>query len=230
MNQEAQPLAAKAHLPSVGNLLTDAKALVVTRLNFFLTLTLLPAILFVAIAFLGGAEPKPSPLVALLGIVSWVLYLIVNITIIKGMANPTLTNWSEALKAGAPRFFSFIWAGVLMALISFLGFMLLVIPGIYWVILYSLYPYALLIEDKRGWSALKRSRELVKGYWWAVLGRLLAFSLVIWTIMLVVSFVGGLLNNFIAAQTLVYVVSALVMPFGIAYSYLIYKSLGKIKG
>jgi serine/threonine protein kinase len=55
-----------------------------------------------------------------------------------------------------------IWTGIIAGVISTLGLILLVIPGIILFINYSLYAPVVMMEHLKGWAALKRSRALVK--------------------------------------------------------------------
>jgi len=56
------------------------------------------------------------------------------------------------------------WPALLVAILRFLlvvaGFILLVVPGVIWASRYSLAVQAVLLEDKRGLAAFRRSREL----------------------------------------------------------------------
>lgn len=65
----------------------------------------------------------------------------------------------------------------LQSLLVFLG-SLLIVPGIYLAVAFSMTPAAVMLEDCVGWAALRRSRGLVHGYWFKTFG-LLLFSLLI---------------------------------------------------
>ncbi|HZA39384.1 MAG TPA: hypothetical protein VFA00_02030 [Actinomycetota bacterium] len=98
----------------------------------------------------------------------------------------------RSLSFAGRRFFSFLWVSILVIIVIGIGFLLLVVPGIYLMVALSVTVPALLLEDVRGGKALSRSRELVKGRWWPALGTLL---LGIVLIPAVVSFVIDLLFN-----------------------------------
>jgi len=57
-----------------------------------------------------------------------------------------------------------------MMLVIIGGFILLIVPGIIIAVLLSFSGTAFMLEDKRGPSALSRSKQLVRGNWWYVLG------------------------------------------------------------
>lgn len=69
-------------------------------------------------------------------------------------------------------------ASLLGALGIFAGFIFCLIPGIWLLILWIVAGPALFDESLSGTAALSRSRELVRGRWWATFGRYLAGSLI----------------------------------------------------
>ena len=65
----------------------------------------------------------------------------------------------------------------LQSLLVLLG-SLLIIPGIYLAVVFSMTPAAVMLEDRVGWAALRRSRELVHRYWFKTFGLLLSSLLI----------------------------------------------------
>jgi len=61
--------------------------------------------------------------------------------------------------------FQLLWTALLAALIVAGGFLLLLIPGIILCIWYVFVSFVVVDGDARGWAALRRSRELVRGHW-----------------------------------------------------------------
>ncbi|MBD3264732.1 MAG: hypothetical protein GF375_06490, partial [Candidatus Omnitrophica bacterium] len=66
------------------------------------------------------------------------------------------------------RYWRFIGISILYALIAGLGILLFIIPGIYWGTIFSLSTVAVVIEQKGDIGPLRRSKELIKGYFWKV--------------------------------------------------------------
>ena len=112
---------------------------------------------------------------------------------------------------------SYYWVVFLHAVIVFVGFILFVIPGIIFSVWFCLSQYALVFEGKKGMQALSRSRQLVKGYWWQVVGRLLLLVLIAMVVSSI-SKLGFLIN------------SLFTVPFAIIYIYAIYEDLKRVKG
>lgn len=70
-----------------------------------------------------------------------------------------------------------IVSGILWAVLVFLG-SILIVPGIYFSIAWSLYLYAIGLSGKKGWDALKYSKSLVQGRWLKTVGVLLLLGFV----------------------------------------------------
>jgi uncharacterized membrane protein YjgN (DUF898 family) len=80
------------------------------------------------------------------------------------------TDWRSSLGYALRHLHSVIWVTVLAGLAAGLATILLVVPGIYFWIAFSLAVPVLLTEGTRGGSALGRSRSLVRDNWWRVFG------------------------------------------------------------
>ena len=68
-----------------------------------------------------------------------------------------------ALHQGLSRFWSLSVAQITATIRVLFGFLLLVIPGILWMLSYSLIVPAILVEGQKAAPSLRRSRDLVKG-------------------------------------------------------------------
>lgn len=62
-------------------------------------------------------------------------------------------------------------SGLLYGILVSLG-SLIVIPGIYFSVAWGLYLFCIGLGERKGWDALRHSKELVKGKWWRTLGYL----------------------------------------------------------
>jgi hypothetical protein len=130
-------------------------------------------------------------------------------------------------------FWSYLWVTLLTAILVILWSCLLIIPGIIYGIFYSFAVYVYFFEDKRGMVAIRRSQELVKGYWWAVFGRFLAIGLLVWLVMVVASLPLAFSSPqdvfYQAWNIVVQAVSFLIGPIILLYTYNIYQDLVRIK-
>ncbi len=75
----------------------------------------------------------------------------------------------EDFKTDFHTFLSFFWASIIVGVLSAIGFIFLIIPGIY--ISTRLYITMYLILDKKmpAWDAVKKSWDMTKGYSWSIL-------------------------------------------------------------
>jgi hypothetical protein len=119
-----------------------------------------------------------------------------------------------ALAEGWKIFGRVLWVMILAGLIIFGGYLLLIIPGIILAIYFSFVVFVAVVEKKGGVDALWRSKEIVSGHFWRVLG-----------ITLLVGLLTGLANQ--VAGPLAYL---FLTPFWTAILYYLYKDLKEIRG
>jgi hypothetical protein len=149
------------------------------------------------------------------------------------LKNPTM-GFKELFKNTRGMFWKFFGLSLLTGILVFLWTLLLIVPGIIFGIFYSFALYLLIFEDVRGMNAIKRSRAMVTGYWWAVFGRTL---FVIFVAMLA-SFILSIPFVFLAEGTAWYsiyslaqnLIWAVITPIFMVFTYLMYKDLRGIKG
>jgi hypothetical protein len=123
---------------------------------------------------------------AMLG--SWVFLLVLSIVTIQSFARlSTGQQFSVHFQHAWPIFLSVWWVIILTVLVLFGGLMLFVIPGIILFVYLTFTLQARIIENYRGFAALNRSIQIVKGHWWSV--ALKGFGATI--IGLLVSIIGG---------------------------------------
>jgi hypothetical protein len=217
-------------LPGVKQLLVQAKDTFLKRKEFFMMVAAVPAIVSFAAELLLAFSPTMIPLYGLLTLVSAVLGLFSAIALIIGLSDESLRDWKMAYSKAKKHFWPLIWAAILVGIVVIIGFILLIIPGIYLGVLFGFYSFALVLEGKKGWSAAERSKQLVKGYWWAVFGRWIAFAVLV---AIVVGILGGIIAAFdvqVLNAIFSLVIGLVVTPYAMAYSYLVYKSLKSVKG
>lgn len=75
-------------------------------------------------------------------------------------------EWSASLRFAFRRIGPLLWILILSGVLMFVGFLLCVLPGIWLAVAWSVAIPAMLVEDRRGWEALKRSFGLVRHRWW----------------------------------------------------------------
>jgi len=125
---------------------------------------------------------------------------------------------------------SYWWIAFLSGFLFLGGFILFLIPGFLFAIWFSFVYYVLIIENEKGMNALLKSREYVRGKEWAVLWRfiILYFFNLLFAIPIGMLF-GGIPQPWGPLMTQNFF-SFLVVPFNIAYLFLVYRNLVEIKG
>ena len=75
-------------------------------------------------------------------------------------------GWQDSLRFARSKLGSLVWLSFLTAVCVIPGLLLCILPGVYLWIAWTVAAPVLLLEDVRGWKAMKRSRQLVKGRFW----------------------------------------------------------------
>ncbi|MFA4880369.1 MAG: hypothetical protein WC650_01975 [Candidatus Doudnabacteria bacterium] len=118
---------------------------------------------------------------------------------------------------------SIIWVNILTSLVILGGYLLLFIPGLIFGLWFNFGIFVLLQEKQVGRAALKRSRALVKGYFWPLAFRVFILTLIIGgssVFCSLIPFFGSVLGM---------AISLFALPFMYIYLYLIYKNLLELK-
>lgn len=241
----ATPIVANAKISPTMVLIENAWKIYQERFWSFVAMGLVPilgAIPLVVVVLLSfvkaqGAELIIKIILGVLGFASSVVLIYVVLAAQAGfilMLKNSGSKFAEAFKAGR----SYVWplfiVGLLVGILTLLWSILLIIPGIIFAVYYGQAYFALLFEDKKGMSALRRSKELVKNYWWPVVGRTLLLGLMTWAGLIILS----LLLNTIKGNTVMYqagnvaisFVRFLLGQFAVIFGYLIFQDLVRIKG
>lgn len=97
----------------------------------------------------------------------------------------------DALRAGLARLPRMMGASLLLAIVLFVGFLCLIIPGIYLLGIFQLVLLAVIVEDAGVTQSFGISRRLVRGHWWR--------SATVTTVAVIILIVIGVLAQLIAA-------------------------------
>lgn len=73
--------------------------------------------------------------------------------------------------------FSLIFVFILTTIFIYGGTLFLIIPGIIFLVWFSFAPFVIIFEEKRGLSALWRSKEITKGKFWQIWGRIILIGI-----------------------------------------------------
>ncbi len=137
-----------------------------------------------AIAGTTGAAPGPEQLGFLIVVVVLAVAIInpivlAAITFAVGetyLGRPVTIG--DALRLGASILLPLVGTSILAVLAEFVGFLLLVIPGLYLVLAFMVLQQVMVLERRFGFDALARSHELMKGHKLRALGIYLVTSVI----------------------------------------------------
>jgi len=183
-------------LASFGSLLSDAwsyyKAIFATIFPLLAAALIIGTILPMFSEFLEGGYGALTIGLSILGVLVNLVLLgaVIPLAILAALAQRwegVTVPLSEILVKVRGLFIPYAVIGILMGLALFGGYILLVIPGIIMSIWLGMSQYVLVVEGRRGFSALLRSMGLVLGSSWGVFWRLTGISIVL-------AFLGFLLN------------------------------------
>jgi hypothetical protein len=143
--------------------------------------------------------------------------------ILRGSLVGKQVGYQEALRTAFNRWTAGIATSLLMAVCLIGLAILLVVPAIYFGVLWAFAMYIIIEEKLSGMAALKASREIVRGRWWKVLGNTLAFAIVAGIVTSIVSmpFRGG---NVISVA-IVNTIGSIGTSFSLVGGYLLYRNL-----
>jgi len=231
-------------LPAVGELIKASLGIYNQYFRVFLGIQIIAFVITFLVSVLvsviiGPTELQPVTLTDAVSrlIGGLVLGAIVLIVFLYAMGASLFVIKDQAEKIGVLEAFrrthkifgSLLMTVILVNIIVTLGLLLLILPGIFLGVQFFFVPYIVIWEGINGWSALKRSREYVKGYWWQVFGRNLAASALYFVVAFSISLLLTLIFGSALGAQLANVVWAILFPLYLIYVYLIYKKLREFK-
>ncbi|HHH55202.1 MAG TPA: hypothetical protein ENK91_16185 [Bacteroidetes bacterium] len=108
---------------------------------------------------------------------------------IKEYVNNVSIEESELKKRVYRRFFSMTGLNFLIVLISFLGFLLFFIPGVYMIVVLVFAPVIFIFENKDLRSSISESFTLIKNNWWTTFTSLVILVLITFVINMVLGII-----------------------------------------
>ncbi len=130
--------------------------------------------------------------------------------------------WQSSAKYFWKYSLTLFWTALLIMLLIFLFF----VPGFVFLVFYSMVLWVVLMENYYGYTAIKRSKELLQGYWRSVVLRLLALLVPLF----ILSILTSVFKNLAFQEFLNSIFGFFFALFAIIYTYHLYDNLRKIKG
>jgi hypothetical protein len=172
---------------------------------------------FVAIDQLETAAAPGDPTGQIIvGLISFVLTYILIGALVYGTVqhlNGQRPSLGAILSRGMSTIGPVIVIAILLSLVVGIGFVLLIVPGIFLAVAYAVVIPAAVVERPGIKGAFSRSWDLTKGYRWSVLGLLLVMVVIVLIISFAIGAVGGVVafstGDFTLLIVLDYLISAL---------------------
>src|SRR6266481_4580888 len=165
-------------LPSVFKLISDSWGDFFSHFKY--VVLSLPAILAALIIFLLQNISQLSQ--GLWFFIFIVLFLVLYIygiaTLLYGTIHAS-ASIQESYTQAFTKFFPLVWVTFLATFLVFFGYIILLVPALIFGVWYAFSQYVLFEENIGGTLALMKSKEYVKGKWWATFGRILVFGILL---------------------------------------------------
>ena len=169
-------------------------------------------------------------IVALVGVVIGVIInAVLQAAIMRGAAQGSIgdpVDIDASYKWGFARFGSVLLISILVGLAVLGGFILLIIPGIIFMVMFAVAIPALVVENLRGTDAMSRSWNLVKGNFWHALGLIIVAGIITAVVGGIVGAIGGAISdNWFVAWIFQAIAQIVTAPFAAIVSVLLYLDL-----
>lgn len=221
--------APRISLRSLSSLFTETWGVYRERWATLVEIVLLPTlVVLLGAVLIGLGLGLFSAIVGgLIVFAGWIIFMFSVLPIVYSIHNGTGVDASYKATIGS--FWPFVWVIILQVCAVMGGYVMLIIPGIWLAISLSFVTYVFVVEHRRGIDALRQSKDYIKGYWWAVLGRIFLLIVVYLAVVVIVR----IPVTFLAGQIVGGIVSAVIVlffiPFAMIYEYAIFKNLRELK-
>jgi hypothetical protein len=127
-----------------------------------------------------------------------------------GRADKTV---AETYRAVQPRVPALIVAGILAGIAIAIGFILLIVPGLFLLTIWSMIAVVIVLEGRSAGESFRRSREIVRGNGWSVFGLIIVTFLIIVIASTVIGLIFAPLPDFLGAWLSSLIAHSLTVPF-----------------
>ena len=101
----------------------------------------------------------------------------------------------ELFSHAAPYVGTLVLNGILAGIAIFIGFVLIIVPGLILLTIWAVISPSIVIEDKGVFEAFGRSRELVRGHGWQVFGAIVIAFLIVFAVGIVAGVIGSSISD-----------------------------------
>jgi hypothetical protein len=204
--------------------------LFISNWRLYAAISILPAFLNYALIWL-----EPTDESAVINTYEWLTYIVLlTVAIVLSIlmhialicaASQRAQSWREAYELSVKKVISYVLLSIIIGALTLVGFLLLILPGVYLTIVFTFSFLFLVLADLRPLQAMKASYRAVRGRWWATFLRILTLVLFLVLLAIVLLFITFILSMAVPLYlvALVEILSNIIMPpLGVTYLYLMY--------
>ncbi len=174
----------------------------------------------------GSVSPLLAGVIILASIVTGLLSLLFSLAFIRIVAkaykNQPILPLREEIRLSLPLMLPAVIVTAVGGIAILGGLILFIVPGIIVALWFSFSIYTVALDEKKGIEALKESKQLVQGRWWAILWRLAApaiiFSVVSYIPQQLIQFIFTSLGNGFQSSVVSYTGLFLASLIGVLFA------------
>ncbi len=144
-------------------------------------------------------------------------YIYVAIFHLAGDNKPSIR---QLLREGWCKTGKYVGVSILTGLIIILGLLLIIIPGLVFAVWFSFAGMLVVVDNQGVLAAIRKSKQLISGYFWQVIGRYLIFGLIAFLVSFVLEYI----------PVIGPVIWIFFSPFFVLFQILLLKDLMRVKG
>jgi hypothetical protein len=155
--------------------------------------------------------------------ISFIISALLQAAILRAATQATIgdeLDVDRSYRWGLRRFGSVLLVSILVGLAVGIGFVLFIIPGIIFLVMFAVAVPVVVVENRRGTEAMRRSWELVRGHFWHVLGVIVVAAIITGLVQAVFNAIGG--SNAVLELILGTIGQIIVAPFSALVAILLY--------
>jgi hypothetical protein len=193
------------------------KPFVLTALVVFVVLDLISALAVVAAGDSKGAAVLWGIIAAVIGVVGYFWVQGALVELVRDVRDGRMDrSIGETYRTVQPRLPALIVAGILAAIGIGIGFVLLIIPGLFLLTIWSMLAPVIVLEGRSAGESFTRSREIVRGHGWTIFALIIITFLIVGIASSVIRLLFSPLPDFLDAWLGSLIAHSLTVPFAAA--------------
>jgi hypothetical protein len=189
-------------------------------------------VIYVIAAIIAGVLSLAGTFGALLGsLVSIVAASLLQATLVKAVQDVrdgrVDMSIGETVQAARPYLWSVVGASILAGIAITIGFILIIVPGLYLITIWAVIVPVIVIEGTGAMASFGRSRQLVRGHGWHVFGTLVLVYIILLVVGLLLGLIFSALPHILGSGLSQIIAGTLISPFlALVVTLVYYRLLG----